>query len=90
MIYKKQDNETAEEFILRVAKDKDMIGTWNDVAEILNSELEVSHDESTYRKKYNALKAKIQELDIDDEDDVNGYPLPGMITETDGEITKLR
>lgn len=90
MIYKKQDNETAEEFILRVAKDKDMIGTWNDVAEILNSELEVSHDESTYRKKYNALKAKIQELDIDDEDDVNGYPLPGMITETDGEIAKLR
>ena len=67
-----------------------MIGTWNDVAEILNSELEVSHDESTYRKKYNALKAKIQELDIDDEDDVNGYPLPGMITETDGEIAKLR
>ena len=35
--YKRYENESEEELILRIGNDKDKIGTWSDVAEIINS-----------------------------------------------------
>lgn len=48
--YKKLPEETEEQFILRVCRDKPIIGTWEDLASILNNELGKNHSESRYRK----------------------------------------
>lgn len=54
--YKRLPNETDEELIYRVCQSKDMIGTWNDVKDILNELLNVDYGESTYRKKFQAFE----------------------------------
>ena len=56
MTYKRLENESDEALIFRVAKDKDLIGTWQDVADILNPLLGTDYGESTFRKKYAAFK----------------------------------
>lgn len=54
--YKRLPDETDEELIYRVCQSKDMIGTWNDVKDILNELLNVDYGESTYRKKFQAFE----------------------------------
>lgn len=54
--YTRFDNESDEELIYRVSKDKDKIGTWDDVKNILNNLLGYDYGESTYRKKYNTFQ----------------------------------
>lgn len=49
--YKRFDGESDEELILRICNDKENIGTWNDVAEVLNSILGHNYTESAYRKR---------------------------------------
>ena len=56
MEYRRYDNETDDELIYRVAKDKDLIGTWEDVKNILNPLLGTDYGESTFRKKYQAFQ----------------------------------
>lgn len=53
--YKRLDGETPEELIYRVCADKDSIGSWNDVALILNTLLNQDYGESTYRKKFQSF-----------------------------------
>ena len=55
MIYQRLDNESDEALIYRVCKDKELIGTWQDVANILNSLLGTDYGESTFRKKFAAF-----------------------------------
>ena len=50
--YIRLDNETEEAAIFRICSLKDKIGTWQDVANVLNEILEKHWNESTYRKKY--------------------------------------
>lgn len=52
MIYTRHENESDDALIFRVCKDKDCIGTWRDVADILNPLLGTDYGESTFRKKY--------------------------------------
>ena len=52
MEYKRYENETEDELIYRICSQKDQIGTWKDVRDILNNLLNYSYNESTYRKKY--------------------------------------
>lgn len=54
--YKRFENETDEELILRICNDKDKIGTWNDVANILNELTGNEYTESKYRKSYQAFQ----------------------------------
>lgn len=54
MQYTRQIEESEEEFIWRVCKDRDEIGTWQNVADILNKELGYEFTESKYRKQFNA------------------------------------
>ena len=54
--YKRMVDETDEELIFRICRDKDIIGTWNDVKDILNELLNADYGESTYRKKYQAFE----------------------------------
>lgn len=50
--FKRGKNENEEEYICRVCEAKDEIGTWGDVAKILNNELNYNYTESKYRKEF--------------------------------------
>lgn len=49
-------NETEEELIYRIGELKDKIGTWNDVADVLNSITGNNYGESAYRKKFTSFQ----------------------------------
>ena len=51
MEYKRLENESDEELIYRVCKDKDIIGSWQNVADILNKLLNQDYTECQYRKQ---------------------------------------
>lgn len=55
MDYNRNHGESEDAFIYRVCSLKDEIGTWEDVAVILNDALEHRYTESAYRKKYQAF-----------------------------------
>ena len=45
MQYKRLEGETDDELILRVCRDKEEIGTWRDVADVLNNLLGTNYGE---------------------------------------------
>lgn len=61
MEYKRYADENERAFIYRVCSDKDVIGTWCDVRDILNAELGHDWSESAYRKRFQMGKAYLQE-----------------------------
>ena len=52
MKYKRFENESDEELILRICQNKEQIGTWSDVADILNELTGNEYTESKYRKQF--------------------------------------
>lgn len=56
MEYNKRENESDEELIYRICLEKDKIGTWQDVADILNKILNNEYTESKYRKQFQAFQ----------------------------------
>lgn len=54
--YKRFENETDEELIYRICKEKEQIGTWQDVANIINELTNSDFGESTYRKKFQSFQ----------------------------------
>lgn len=56
MDYKRYENESDEELIYRVCQDKDKIGSWQQVADILNELLHTEYTESKFRKSYQAFQ----------------------------------
>ena len=56
MEFKRYENETDDELIYRICSQKEMIGCWQDVADILNDLLDENYNESKYRKAYQAQK----------------------------------
>ena len=55
MQYNRNPGESEEAFIYRVCSLKDKIGTWKDVADILNDGLSHRYTESAYRKKFQSF-----------------------------------
>lgn len=53
--YKRYDGETDEELIYRITGEKDKIGSWQGVADILNSLLCTEYTESKFRKQRQAF-----------------------------------
>ena len=53
--YKRIDGESEQELIYRICSEKDKIGTWSDVQNVLNSILGKHYQESTYRKSYQSF-----------------------------------
>lgn len=49
-------NETETEYIYRICCNKDEIGSWIDIAEILNRELGYDYTECKYRKDFNSFQ----------------------------------
>ena len=50
--YKKLNNESNLEYQYRISTMKDEVGTWQDVADIINEELGYEYGESKYRKDF--------------------------------------
>ena len=57
--YKRYIGETDDELIYRITGEKDKIGTWEDVAVILNELLGVKHSESFYRRGRKSFDSEI-------------------------------
>lgn len=53
--YRRIDGESEDEFIYRICSAKDQIGSWDDVANILNKALGYNYGESKYRKTYQSF-----------------------------------
>lgn len=53
--YKRFENETDEELIYRITGEKEQIGSWQDVADILNKLLGTEYTESKFRKQRQAF-----------------------------------
>ena len=53
--YKRLDGESNEELIYRICSDKDLIGSWQNVADILNELLGTEYTESKFRKQFQAF-----------------------------------
>lgn len=58
--YKRFDGETEEELILRICEDKEQIGSWEDVATVINKLTGNDFGESTYRKKFQSFKKMLE------------------------------
>ena len=51
MKYKRFENESDEALVYRITGDKELIGSWQEVANILNELLGTNYTESAFRKK---------------------------------------
>ncbi|MBE6069960.1 MAG: hypothetical protein E7211_20045 [Clostridium lundense] len=60
-MYERFSGENENAYIYRICERKDAIGTWQDVADILNAELGHNWGESTYRKRYSAFKQMLSD-----------------------------
>lgn len=62
--YTRLPNETDEALILRVCRDKDIIGSWDDVAVVLNRLLGANYRPNTYRNNFQSYN-KFRQVDLD-------------------------
>ena len=49
--YKRFEGESDDALIFRITGEKDQIGSWQDVADVLNELLSTNYSSSTFRKK---------------------------------------
>lgn len=62
--YTRLPNETDEALILRVCRDKDFIGSWDDVAVVLNKLLGANYRPNTYRNNFQSYN-KFRQVDLE-------------------------
>ena len=62
--YTRLPNETDEALILRVCRDKDIIGSWDDVAVVLNRLLGANYRPNTYRNNFQSYN-KFRQVDLE-------------------------
>ena len=60
MKFQRLENETEEQLLYRIGQRKDEIGTWDKIADILNSILGHNYSSSTYRKKFTAFSKMLE------------------------------
>ena len=58
--YNRYENESEDELILRIGLEKEVIGTWDDVAEILNKLLGYEYKSSKYRKDFQVFQRMLE------------------------------
>ena len=64
----KLSGETDAQYVYRVCRNKDEIGTWTDVAEVINKTLGWDKGECAYRKTWKAYQDLQQVSDIENGD----------------------
>ena len=62
--YTRLPNETDEALILRICRDKDIIGSWDDVAVVLNRLLGANYRPNTYRNNFQSYN-KFRQVDLE-------------------------
>ena len=60
MDWKRFENESDEELIYRICQHKEEIGTWEEVADILNELCGTEYSSSKFRKQYQAFEKMFQ------------------------------
>ena len=92
MDFKRYDGETEEQLLYRIGQRKEEIGTWAEIAEILNSILGRDYSSSTYRKKFTAFKKMLEanESEILVGDDKQRQNLEDLKNEIKYERVKLQ
>ena len=65
--YKRFEGETDEALILRICRDKPIIGSWDDVCAILNKLLGANYRPNTYRNKFQSYD-RLHRVEIDKSD----------------------
>lgn len=64
MSYERLPGETDQQLFLRICKNKEDIGSWKKVAEVLNEALNQHLDESTYRRRFKGYQPKDETLPL--------------------------
>lgn len=59
--WKRQDGESEYQYVYRLGSNKDVIGTWADIANLANREFGYEYTESKYRKMYKAFVDMFEE-----------------------------
>lgn len=72
MEWTRLEGESEEHLLMRLVAQKDQIGTWDDIAAIMNRLTGQSYTESKYRKSYNAFQ-KMYDANIDTLTDFGNY-----------------
>ena len=62
-MFTRLQGETDFDLFMRVCNNKEQIGSWQDVADLLNKLLSQSYGESYYRKKFKLTNEKIAYAD---------------------------
>ena len=60
MEWKRLENESNEELIYRICSAKEQIGTWEDVADVLNELLNTEYTSSKFRKQFQAFEKMLK------------------------------
>lgn len=68
---KRYDGETEEQLLYRVGQMKEEIGTWDDIAEIMNDLLGYAYGEAKYRKQFANMMKNDEFGDFDSEENVS-------------------
>lgn len=95
MSYCREDNESELDFVNRICGIKDVLGTWQQVADIINHELNTNRSESYYRKlwsgtyhgRYVPVKP-VNRKDITDDENISDIDLKAI--ELEKERRKLQ
>ena len=58
--WKRLENESDEELIYRICSAKEQIGTWEDVADVLNELLNTEYTSSKFRKQFQAFEKMLK------------------------------
>lgn len=85
--YARLDGETEEQLIYRICNEKAIIGTWQDVADIINGLLNKNYTESTYRKMYQSFN---KTFDANKNQIFNDDDYLSKINDTEQKIRKER
>lgn len=87
--YKRFEGETDEALILRICRDKPIIGSWDDVCAILNKLLGANYRPNTYRNKFQSYD-RLHRVEIDKSDSELLNEIKEQRRELEKEKVKLR
>lgn len=87
MEWTRLENESEEHLLMRLVAQKDQIGTWDDIARIMNKLTGNSYGECKYRKSYKAFQ-KMYDANMDTLTDFGNYS--ETIAEQKRELEKAR
>ncbi len=89
MEWTRLEGESEEHLLMRLVAQKDQIGTWDDIARIMNELTGQSYGECKYRKSYKAFQ-KMYDANLDTLTDFDAYSDSIMDQKRELEIAKIQ